>query len=674
MNGPNPWTERDDEQADAARAPRPPHPAPPRQSRPVTFSRTNLRQAMQPAPAPAPTMPTQSVPSQAVPTQIHFGVGRSRKVHLARPPHPGRQERQEHPVGPAPHPQDAPAAATPTPSEFVSDTPPPPFGQDDFLMAPPLTTLSGQHPMPTDHGDQQPFAEPPATSFPPPAPADQSSSAGPRKPRLTLRQHRAKEADAADWAPATPVGPYARTEATRFLCAGAQTDPAFARQVVTALVKERERFVAPGYGYDVVPVLGHALAARGRQRITRLVMAAGLLPALILAFVGPRAFVGGLIFAVWLAWAAIVVERLMSLQILTAHLKQPRVGVRHPGFTGRPPQHPDLTHELAWTLQAEQDPDAGVVFYGGYTPFVGAGRPARSWSFAVPVERAGGPRHARDSEAERRAVAERAAAAQREPAAFTASELADYLRDRLAVTLPEELGEQAAGLQVSTRWHCRVTGPTRPTPESRWSDEPPAGDGVGPARKHVTVRLGADPAELVVSAFIGFELSGRTLHTEFHAFTLGPIRAEYRQADRLADELTPATVAAVAVESLSRLVMPVVRAVGAALAVPRWASRAAALVNRPLAAPEGASAAQDAERARDYGATVSVRELAAADQYGDLFQQAAVRRDTTLVERRVLALVLEYLEARRVDTTEFRERQNALFNAGVVREGADSLG
>lgn len=64
------------------------------------------------------------------------------------------------------------------------------------------------------------------------------------------------------------------TEATRLLCAGAYLDIEFRRRVIEELVEHEERPVAPSLGVDVVPVLTHALRARGQDMVTALLLLA----------------------------------------------------------------------------------------------------------------------------------------------------------------------------------------------------------------------------------------------------------------------------------------------------------------------------------------------------------------------------------------------------------------
>ncbi|MER7751366.1 hypothetical protein [Kitasatospora sp. NPDC097643] len=75
-------------------------------------------------------------------------------------------------------------------------------------------------------------------------------------------------------APDPPPSPYAKSEATRLLCAGVHLDPDLRRRVLSELVEHDERSVAPSLGFDLVTVLAHALRARRVEAATGAVLAA----------------------------------------------------------------------------------------------------------------------------------------------------------------------------------------------------------------------------------------------------------------------------------------------------------------------------------------------------------------------------------------------------------------
>ncbi|MFJ8628224.1 hypothetical protein ACIRD3_36050 [Kitasatospora sp. NPDC093550] len=65
--------------------------------------------------------------------------------------------------------------------------------------------------------------------------------------------------------PPPPASPYAKSEATRLLCAGVYLDPDYRRRVITELVEHDERSVPPSLGFDLITVLAHALRARALE-------------------------------------------------------------------------------------------------------------------------------------------------------------------------------------------------------------------------------------------------------------------------------------------------------------------------------------------------------------------------------------------------------------------------
>ncbi|MFD1045680.1 TRAP transporter large permease subunit [Kibdelosporangium lantanae] len=98
---------------------------------------------------------------------------------------------------------------------------------------------------------------------------------------------------------------HSRSNATRLLSAGVYLEKVFRKGVIEELVTNQYRVVAPAYGYDVVTVLAHALAAR---RIQRVQIAAAVVGGAVLVFLTSQDVIGPtltvLLYAV-LLWATI---------------------------------------------------------------------------------------------------------------------------------------------------------------------------------------------------------------------------------------------------------------------------------------------------------------------------------------------------------------------------------
>src|SRR5207237_7530549 len=71
------------------------------------------------------------------------------------------------------------------------------------------------------------------------------------------------------------------SDATRYLCAGAELDEDFALGVIRELFAQPKRAVAPSYGIDVVPIVKHALKGRRRRAIRDIALMVLLLPLLV---------------------------------------------------------------------------------------------------------------------------------------------------------------------------------------------------------------------------------------------------------------------------------------------------------------------------------------------------------------------------------------------------------
>lgn len=74
----------------------------------------------------------------------------------------------------------------------------------------------------------------------------------------------------------------------------------------------------------------------------------------------------------------------------------------------------------------------------------------------------------------------------------------------------------------------------------------------------------------------------------------------------------------------------------------------------------------------DHGAILSLRELGTDPGNHNYFQNRDVVKYSTILERRVFAEVLDFLEDQQVDTSEYRARAQTIINNGVVSYGTNA--
>jgi adenosylhomocysteine nucleosidase len=84
-----------------------------------------------------------------------------------------------------------------------------------------------------------------------------------------------------------------------------------------------------------------------------------------------------------------------------------------------------------------------------------------------------------------------------------------------------------------------------------------------------------------------------------------------------------------------------------------------------MIAPGGSAAAVRSGRGYDYGATLAVRELA-AEEMRNLVQVSDFDKYQGLIERRVIASILDFLDERGVDTAEYRTRAVPSMRIGSI--------
>ncbi|RNL71557.1 hypothetical protein [Streptomyces sp. I6] len=476
---------------------------------------------------------------------------------------------------------------------------------------------------------------------------------------------------------------YARSRATRLLSAGAYLDPGYRKAVIRELLDSRFRVVAPSFGYDAVSVLAHALAARRLHRIQWAAAGGTAAAVLLLMSTGVLDRSLGFLVLLWLPWAAAYLRRIVTLHILMTRLRE---SGPDGGFDGACPSHEKLTVGLVHKIDQEQASRNGMVFYGGYRPFVGAGLPVRDWSNAQLL--LGAPRTrimARKSEnglppdldtVERRQVVP-----------FTVRDITSQVAARMDADLRGEArpDERIEGLTVERRHYATAIRTNDRSTGAAWSELPGSDDLPGihwredydAAREYLCVRVGSWDEELVTSMFVGFDIRGNTLHTEFYTYVLGPLVRDFH----LVDQLPAAIDGRLAVRVAWDMFMTALRwSVALWLwplwlipvrflptwAVPwirPWHARRARRVMAELLQADPAADTSEFSLGRyvnpwfNCGAVASVRELATSEAYHHFFQHADATKYMEIVERRLLQNIRAFLDEHDVDLAEHDRAQ-----------------
>ncbi|WP_399887159.1 hypothetical protein ACGH7X_22060 [Streptomyces sp. BBFR51] len=496
---------------------------------------------------------------------------------------------------------------------------------------------------------------------------------------------------------AGPPPPDATSNATRLLCAGTYLDPVYRKAVIRELLTHRYRVVAPSYGYDAAPVLAHALAAHNLRRNQLIALGTGAVLVALLLAAGVLNGLTAVLFVFWIAWATMFLRRLAILQTLAEHLAPPADDRR--GFDGAHPVTSRLTPELVGKINREQASD--TVYYGGYKPFVGAGHSIKRWANAelllgAPKSRGGalgqgllnGHVPAQHGPADGADGAGEPGRTERKPIIpFTVEDITGRVRAEMLAELRDKPApsDRIQLLSVDRRRFSKAVrtaegsdpvavlldSPDPDHTDEHWREDYDA------SREYLCIRIGAWQQELVTSVFIGFDIKGSTLHTEFYTYVLGPVPESFHLADRL-----PATIDG---RLMGRIAWDVTRSAPGELlrliANPlreRLPSRFGTdtvrkLVGQPADTSEF-RLGRYALTAVDCGALTSVRELAPNHDFHHFFQESDTIKYIQIIERHLLQIVGDFLRDHDVDTREHEANQTNILQQNFGANSTNNFG
>jgi hypothetical protein len=436
------------------------------------------------------------------------------------------------------------------------------------------------------------------------------------------------------------------SEATRYLCAAAHLRCDFREWIRSNLLLEQHRAIAPSFGVDVRKVVSHSLWARRRARIRDL----ALTLVLLLGFL--QFWRGGSPWALLLAWPVVLIYLVSTHAIVTLQLSRS-------GFPAAPMPKSIPRRWSARLDRLDSEQTANVVVFSGYGPFVGSGASVGGWSLAVDVRR---PPQDRP---------------QADPQPFPTAELYDHVTERLnrlnlpGLTVQERLYVNGTQIGNDPRF---LPDPFKPPKTVGQLVRGFIDDPSGHARHYQCVQIASWKDELILSIFLRYFQAGGNLYVAADHVLLAPIRQSLRHVDHMQPVWRP--------QMLARLLGR------ALLTTPIVCVRAPTCLFQELRDVLGRS--RHDMRARrsikdnpmfDYGARVSLRELASHQSYRQYFQFLDKDMYVKVVEKNVLDGILAFLEEKNVDTTDLVKRQLAkILEQGVVsartpfRDGNAALG
>ena len=491
--------------------------------------------------------------------------------------------------------------------------------------------------------------------------------------------------------------PYAHSNATRLLSAGAYLEKGFRAGVIRELVRDHYRVVAPSYGYDAVTVLAHALAARSLRIKQLLGVFLGEVLDLILLDKGVLGAPGAVLIALWLPWAFAFLRRVATMQALITWLS-PRA---EPSSSAADyeydfPANRNLPPELVEKIALEQSGGQREIVFARerFRPFVGAGWAQDDWTAAellLPMKTDATLRaYLRDEEDDDESEVE-------EPPVipFTVADISEYVAQRLESELRDDApyGEQIENLVVERRRYSRAGSlPIKKRLFWRWRGvlllSPDSLEEIesfqliedrekyNAAREYLCIRVGAWDQEVVTSIFVAFDVRGNTLYSEFYPHVMPPVQASFHLVDRLPQRLRAGMLLRMAIDIPLGLPRKIYQATRGAIRR-GWAKLRA--LGRASVDFVGLVDGSDFQLGRysidlvDTGARASLRELAASAGYHHFFQQSDRDKYVQVVQRRLLEVVRDFLIEHNIDVFDHDQRGTTILDKSTRNYGAATI-
>jgi hypothetical protein len=373
-------------------------------------------------------------------------------------------------------------------------------------------------------------------------------------------------------------------------------------------------------------------------------------------------------------WALVAQDKLATHRTLVRELRRSAFSPQAapPAGNGQPWIAPRLA-------AIDEAADGGnVTVYSGYEPFIGFGLAVGGWSFALPILPAGaqkglaGPRHQVIPfttpeligyvRARLRAASQDGAAASQDGAAASQ----DGAGDRLdALILQERVFVSGSALATEARLlpnRGDVPASRLPAQEVERIALHPR----GAARHCLCAHVPSWGGEIMASTFLHLSTAGEVLYLRCDRRVLSPVSSAHHDVDRLTETTTGGQYLRLFAETIAELP-------GMIAGAPRRAIHRGLLGWRHDQQLLRDRACAEEDLAFDYGARVSVREMASDPNYQNFFQAADTDKHFSIVTRLVLAAIVDFLDDHGVDTAEFRVQQMMILNQGIIQSGGVSV-
>jgi hypothetical protein len=431
---------------------------------------------------------------------------------------------------------------------------------------------------------------------------------------------------------------------TRYLCSSVYLDLGL-RNKVLELFNEKYKCIAEPFGVDVLTLFKHALNAEKRQKSLYVKLFIFAILILISVFIG--------LFYNAIGLPVAFVFFLITVAILFRHLYTEETTILRDVFkeSGDPDKIVNLDDEqLRQLAKKKEQISEDLVYYDGFYPFVGSGIELENWSFTIDIDKG-----------------KRDFGLTLEPQDFTVSELNYFVRNTLNelefINLTVTEKGYLNGKKIRNKEFVLPNILSHPKVKLDNSLLKKIKSNSYDCRFYNQIAVYDWNDELILNIYLRFCKTKRSLFIEANYFLLTPVSDKYKRIDAVKQNFTFTDNLALFLQCFLGAPFYYLVSIGKILS----------MVSENGNSNRDRSLRKEVEENPNfnYGTSTSIRELVSQPHYDDMFQKLDKEMYAKTLEKRILSSIMDFLEQRNIDISEFKQREQSILNNGVIMTGGN---
>jgi hypothetical protein len=442
-----------------------------------------------------------------------------------------------------------------------------------------------------------------------------------------------------------------KTDITRQVSASVYNDEEL-RDKIYHFVQQRYNSVVQSYGLDVKELLKHVFNARKGERNYFKIL---FLPALVFWILiivilasqgqmlgGPESLILILVFVI--LFSIISIRDIKLKRFLKTNLYKNSY-ISNFDFNS---SNNKLIDEF---LNKMSD---NVVFYSGYSPFVGSGTDIGGWSFVVDIDKG-------------KSILDN----RLQPDQFELSEMYNVIENEINglkipnLSITEKVFINGKNIRDNRDFLPNVLGcPVNKIPH-QYVDLA-IDNNLKDARFYKVIQVVDWDGDLILTSFLRLQKTEKNLFIENNYYLLPPISSKLKSIDAIKESSGfkhfIGFIIGVSIKTIIDSLVSLFKVLG--------------YINETITKLFGGQSSVLKKTVKtspdyDYGAETSIREAISQTHYSQHFQKLDKERYFKMIEKRIFNLIGNFLDSKNIDASEFKERETSILNQGVIVTGGN---